>query len=415
MSNPDCVVVGAGAAGITAARRLRSGGASVVVVEASHRLGGRAHTVVREGLALDLGCGWLHSAERNPWVGIAGEAGLTVDRSNPGWDMQWRCLGMTPTDHADFGRAYGAFDDEVTRLAAGDDVPLSAALPAAGRWAGAIDAIVGYLDGASAADVSLHDHHAFDAAASDNNWRVLEGYGTAVARAAAGLDVRLGMPVSAIEDSAHGVRVVTAGGTIEAAHAIVTVSSGILAAGRIALPSRCADAAEAAQSLPMGHVGKLFLAVEGADELPPNGHLRGRPGESRSASHRLRPFGWPVIECYYGGPYAADLEAAGEAATVDAMIGELTGLLGTSWGQRLRPLAISRWSHEPFVLGAWAYARPGKRGARFRLAAPHDRIHFAGEACETVDIGTAHGGHATGVAAADRVLACLTESLAPAQ
>jgi monoamine oxidase len=412
----DCVVVGAGAAGIAAARRLRSGGASVVVLEGSGRVGGRAHTVIREGLALDLGCGWLHSAERNPWVGLAEEAGLTVDRSNPGWQMQWRCLGTSASDHEDFGRAFGAFDAEVTRLASGDDVPLAAALPAAGRWADGIDAVVGYLDGASAVDVSLHDHHAFDVAASDNNWRVHEGYGTAVARAAAGLDVRLSTPVSAIAAAPGGLRVVTADGAMEAAYAIVTVSTGVLAAGAIRLPSACDDVTGAARDLPMGHVGKLFLAVEGADELPTNGHLRGRPGESRSASHRLRPFGWPVIECYYGGPYAADLEAAGVPATVDAMIGELTGLLGNAWRSRLRPLAVSRWSHEPFVRGAWAYARPGGRGARFRLAAPvHDRIHFAGEACAPSDIGTAHGAHATGVAAADTVLARLTATHAPAQ
>lgn len=404
----DVVVVGAGAAGIAAARRLRAGGASVVVLEASSRIGGRAHTVVREGLALDLGCGWLHSAERNPWVGIAESAGLTIDRSNPGWRMQWCCLGTTAADHADFGRAYGAFDDEVIRLAAGSDVPLAAALPAAGRWADGIDAIVGYLDGASAADVSLHDHHAFDAAASDQNWRILEGYGTAVARAAAGLDIRRSTRVAAIEAMAGGVRVVTGSGNIDAAHAIVTVSSGVLAAGALRLPTSCADIVETARALPMGHVGKLFIAVDGADELPVNGHLRGRPGAARSASHRLRPFGWPVIECYYGGPYAAELETAGEAATIAAMIGELTGLLGSGWSARLRPLAISSWSREPDILGAWSYARPGHRDARFRLAAPvHDRIHFAGEACAPVDIGTAHGAHATGTAAANTVLAAL--------
>lgn len=400
------VVVGAGAAGIGAARRLRAAGVPAVVLEAADRVGGRAHTVIREGLALDLGCGWLHSAERNPWAGIADETGLTIDRSNPGWGKQWRGLGFPPADQAEFGAAYEAFDAEVERLAAGDDVPLSAALPAAGRWAGAIDAVVGYLDGASAADVSLHDHHAFDAVASANNWRVVEGYGTAVARAAVGLDVRLGMPVAAIALSAGGVRVTTASGTLAATHVIVTVATGVLASGAIVFDPALPDIAAAARDLPMGHVGKLFLAVDGADALPVDGHLRGHAGASRSASHRLRPLGMPMIECYFGGPYAADLQAAGDAAIVDAMTGELTGLLGNSWRQRLRPLALSHWSTEPLIRGAWSYARPGRRGARFRLAAPvDDRLHFAGEASEPEDIGTAHGAFASGVRAADAVIA----------
>lgn len=400
------VVVGAGAAGIGAARRLRAAGVSAIVLEAGDRVGGRAHTVVREGLALDLGCGWLHSAERNPWVGIADEAGLTIDRSNPGWSKQWRGLGFPPADQEAFGAAYAAFDAEVEQLAAGDDVPLSAALPAAGDWAGAIDAVVGYLDGASAADVSLHDHHAFDAVASENNWRVVEGYGTAVARAAAGLDVRIGMAVRAVTLDRSGVRITTASGTLDATHVIVTVSAGVLASGAIVFDPALPDVAAAAHDLPMGHVGKLFLAVDGAEELPVDGHLRGHASASRSASHRLRPLGMPMIECYFGGPYAADLQAAGDAAVVSAMTGELTGLLGSSWRQRLRPLALSHWSAEPHILGAWSYARPGKRGARFRLAMPiDDRLYFAGEASEPEDIGTAHGAFASGVRAADAVVA----------
>ena len=403
------VVIGAGAAGIGAARRLRDAGVRAVVLEAGDRVGGRAHTVRCEGHALDLGCGWLHSGERNPWTTIAGDFGLTVDRAKARWDVQWRDLGFPPGDQAAFGRAFAAFDAAVERLAEGPDVALAAALPVAGEWAGAIDAVVGYLDGTGAADVSLQDHYAFDVATSDNNWRIREGYGTTMTRAAAGLGVRLNSAVDAVSLAGPAVKVTGAGFALDASHVIVTVSTGVL--DRIRFDPALPDKLAAAASLPLGHVGKLFLAVDGADELPVDGHLRVRPRDSTSASHRLRPFGWPVIECYFGGPHAAGLANAGDSATIDAMLDELTGLLGNDWRTRLRPLALSHWHDVPYIGGAWSTARPGERDARFRLAEPvDDRIFFAGEACEPADVGTAHGAHATGVRAADALISSLRRS-----
>ncbi|HKF72147.1 MAG TPA: FAD-dependent oxidoreductase, partial [Stellaceae bacterium] len=84
MSEPvtdiDVAVVGAGAAGLAAAHRLRERGVSTLVLEARDRLGGRAHTVITDtGYPVDLGCGWLHSADRNPWVPIARALGFEID------------------------------------------------------------------------------------------------------------------------------------------------------------------------------------------------------------------------------------------------------------------------------------------------------------------------------------------------
>nr|WP_295658711.1 FAD-dependent oxidoreductase [Polymorphobacter sp.] len=410
----DAIIVGAGAAGLAAARRLADGGARVVVLEAGDRVGGRAHTIVREGFALDLGCGWLHSGERNPWTKVAEAAGLTVDRSPARWDTQWRDLGFPPSDQAAFGAAFDAFDAEVERRVALPDVPLADALSAAGDWAGAVDAIVGYLDGVEAGAVSLHDHAAFDAAASDNNWRVCEGLGTTVACIAAGLDVRLNTAVTAIAVGNDAVCVTTASGIVDAATVIVAVSTAVLA--RITFTSELPSHAAAAGDLPLGDVGKVFLRVDGPTDFPVDGHLRGHPRALRSASHRLRPFGWPIIESYFGGPFAADLAAAGQAAAADAMIAELCGLLGSDWRPRLRPLAVSGWRAEPFIGGAWSHARPGRRDARRAIVEPvAGRLFFAGEAGALDDVGTAHGAHATGVAAATAALAALTQAQPVAQ
>ncbi|WP_206615547.1 FAD-dependent oxidoreductase [Solirhodobacter olei] len=79
----DVVIIGTGAAGIGAMRGLAGSGMSVIVLEALPRLGGRAWTRQAAGVALDLGCGYLHSAERNPWVSIAEAAGIEIDRTPP--------------------------------------------------------------------------------------------------------------------------------------------------------------------------------------------------------------------------------------------------------------------------------------------------------------------------------------------
>ena len=97
----DVVVIGAGAAGLTAARELVSAGLAVRVLEARGRVGGRAWTD-REtfGVPIDRGCAWLHSADRNPWATYAREHGFTVLERSP----DWRQSGPPPRLGATFPR-----------------------------------------------------------------------------------------------------------------------------------------------------------------------------------------------------------------------------------------------------------------------------------------------------------------------
>src|SRR4029079_242452 len=88
MANNDVetVIVGGGAAGIRGGRWLKTAGAKCLIVEARPRLGGRAWTITDlSGFPIDLGCGWLHSADRNPWVAVAEEQRKTIDKTPPPW------------------------------------------------------------------------------------------------------------------------------------------------------------------------------------------------------------------------------------------------------------------------------------------------------------------------------------------
>ena len=105
-------IVGAGAAGVSAARTVAAG-RSVIVLEASQRVGGRAWTRTIEGMPLDLGCGWLHSAERNPFVARAEASGLCVDRTPSAWREQYRELGFSVAEQRAAQAAWEAWQHRI--------------------------------------------------------------------------------------------------------------------------------------------------------------------------------------------------------------------------------------------------------------------------------------------------------------
>ena len=176
------VVIGGGAAGIAAARALHVAGREVLLVEASDRLGGRARSVCLPGLGatVDLGCGWLHSAVRNPWTQVAERAEFTVDRSPANWDQQWCNLGFSPEDQRAFSEAWARWQAATLAALDGPDLPLSDFVAADDPWRPLIDAISGYVNGAPLARVSLHDRARYEAAGTEDNWTVREGFGTLI-------------------------------------------------------------------------------------------------------------------------------------------------------------------------------------------------------------------------------------------
>src|SRR5258708_5558121 len=108
MTDPDVIIIGAGAAGLGAARRLAAAGVAVRVVEARNRVGGRAWTARSpSGLPIELGCAWLHSADENELCALAVQAGLTIDKTRPPWRTQMNDVGFAPADQADFRAALG--------------------------------------------------------------------------------------------------------------------------------------------------------------------------------------------------------------------------------------------------------------------------------------------------------------------
>jgi monoamine oxidase len=407
MHKTDVVVIGAGAAGVAAARRLLAAQIPTLVLEARSRAGGRAWTLQGE-LPLDLGCGWLHSADENEWAPLARSLGLTVDRTPPPWGTpRRRTLGFPDHELADFRAASERFFERIHAAAADPvDRPAAEFLEPGSRWNPLLNAIGNYISGGELADVSAHDLASYHD--TGINWRVAQGYGTLVETYAAALDLRLDCPVTLIDHSGPRLRIVTAQGDVAARAAIVAVPASIIAGEALRFAPALPDKVEAAAGLPLGLADKLFLRVDDPDALPPETRLFGELDQPHTGSYHLRPFGRPVIECYFGGDLAWALEREGNDAFASYAIEQLAYQLGEDIRPRLHPIAATAWGRDPFALGSYSYARPGKFPMRAALAATvEDRLFFVGEACSDNDYSTAHGAYRTGIKAADAVMRLL--------
>jgi monoamine oxidase len=404
----DVVIVGAGAAGVGAARRLAGSPLKVRWLEASSRMGGRAFTQEIRGLDLDLGCGWLHSADRNAWVRIARDKNIPIDQSRAAWGAQYRNLGFTPEEQVEAWQAFEAWTQRLSRSPPASDCAADA-LEAGGRWNAHVRAIASFISGASLEQLSAADYAAYDNASSETNWRVRSGFGALIAQGAPSeIPLQLSTPLRSIALEGAGISLATDAGTLRARAVVLTLSSAVLAGDAVKLPRELGPWQQAAQRLPLGQNEKLFLAIEGESDFEAETHVTGNPRDPLTVSYYIRPFGRPVIECFFGGERARLLNEEGEVAGFAFAIDQLATLFGESVRPKLRPLVASGWGRMKTIGGGYSYALPGHAGARQQLARPFDqRIFFGGEATNATDYSTAHGAHDSGVRAAKEALAAL--------
>ncbi len=409
-SEVDVAVIGAGSAGVAAGRRLLAAKLNFVVLEARARVGGRAWTVEAGGFPLDVGCGWLHSGDINPWTKIAEAEGLTVDRSPPPWGTPALAFGFSAAEQAEFRAAWEAFYARLDRATEQDrDRPLADFLEPGSKWNARLNAISTYINGVELDRASVCDYAAYED--SGVNWRVAEGYGTAITVHAKLLPVAFDCAVKVIDLSGKRLRIETAQGEVTARAAIVTVPSQLIAEEAIRFSPALPEKIEAAAGLPLGLADKAYLSLAGDERLPRESRLFGKIHPAGAASYHIRPFGRPVIEGYFGGKLASALEEAGGGALAAFAIDDLASLVGNDFRAKLNVLAASSWSRDPFARGSYSYALPGCESARAKLAAPvDDRLFFGGEACSPHHFSTAHGAYEAGAAAAEQAIAALAKA-----
>jgi monoamine oxidase len=413
MSDIDLVVIGAGAAGLGAARFLAEQGRAVRVIEARSRLGGRAFTAQDAlGHPIELGCGWLHSADENEFVPLVAAFGHTLDKTPPPWRSQLHDIGFPPAEQREFRTALARFFDRLDEAGEAEpDRPAHLLLEPGCHWNALINAASTYINGVELDGVSVHDFYRYRD--TGVNWRVREGYGALITGLGAGLDIACDCPATLIDHSGRALRIATPRGDLRARAAIVTIPSDVLCAGAVEFRPALPDKMAAAAALPLGLADKLYLRLDHAEEFPSDSHLYGAVDRVATGSYHLRPFGRPLIECYFGGRLARDLERGGEAAFAAFAADQLASLLGSAFRKRLHPIVASSWARDPHALGSYSHAKPGQADARRSLAEPvAERLFFAGEACSVHDFSTAHGAYRSGIAAAQAAMAALERAAA---
>lgn len=412
-SEPDVAVIGAGAAGIAATRRLLEAGRTVVLLEAADRIGGRAHTESTTfGLPFDRGCSWLQGPTDLPLVSLARERGFhLLDHDGASEALFVGNRRADISERRSYDRTWGLIVDAL-EAAGGSDVAAASVLPPGLPWSGAVQSWIGPMDhGVDFADLSTADYNAFDD--PETSFLVEEGLGTLVAAAGAGLPVRLGTPARGIDWSGEGVRIETPAGVLHARACILTVSTGVLGSGAIRFRPELPDwKQDAIDRLPMGLLAKIALEFDGERfGLSDNAWLTYRTGEEIPAEACFFlsfPFGAPLMVGFVGGAFGWELSAGDPADAIDFALGELERIFGASVRRHFVRGHMTDWASNPFTLGAYASAIPGYFGARERLARPvGGRVFFAGEAVAGSHMQLCSGAWMSGASTADAVIRTL--------
>jgi monoamine oxidase len=404
----DVAIVGAGAAGIAAARKVAAAGRRFVLIEASDHVGGRCVTENRTfGVPYDRGAHWVHMPDINPVAKLSSRTGLEVYAAPPGQKLRMLKRNAREGEMEDYLAAIVKANRAIQDAARGKaDVSCAQVLPKdLGDWRPAVEFVLGPFG----CGKNLEDISAMDFARSlerDVDAFCRQGFGALLAKLA-DMPVQINTPVQRMTSTRNSVEIETSRGRIVARAAIVTVSNGVLAADKIKftpdLPKRQVDAIA---KLSLGSYDHVALELKGNPLQLQNDDLVFEQAKGpRTAALLANVSGTPLCMVELAGKFGRELSQAGEAAMVDFATGWLGELYGADVRKAVGKTHATRWASDPWALGAFSAAAPGGQPGRRTLMEPvRDRLFFAGEAVHETLWGTVGGAWESGERAADAAL-----------
>ena len=420
------IVIGGGVSGLAAARKLTQAGIAVTVLEARQRIGGRVWTEINDGVAMDVGAGWIHGPDGgNPITALAKQAGAATYMTNDDSVMIFDGQGADVTKNQDAaGKKIAALRKKVADAMEDEDTPdksLAAAIHAVDSTALADPYIVydltsnlefdtgGWLEALSA-----RNHF------NDDNFPGKDvifpgGYAAIPRLLAANLDIRLGTVVSSIEHGSSGVTVSAGDARFSADYAIVTLPLGVLKNKNVEFsPSLSQDKQQAIARVGVGQINKVFLLFDKAFWPVKTQYFGFHSPKRGRYAYFLSYRTFSDINCLVTFGFGEQGNAI-EQMNESQLIADVTPVLKTMFGAAAiapRRAIPTRWNGDPYARGAYSFAGIGSTDKdHLVLAEPASaRLMFAGEHTHELYRATVHGAYESGLRAASRILAAVGAS-----
>ena len=404
----DILIIGAGAAGIAAARRVAATGMKFLVLEASDRLGGRCFTDMGVfGFPYERGARWIYTPDLNPLAKLAVKTGVNLEPAPLGPRLRIGSRYAHPGETEDFLASVVRYNRVISSAALGADVSCAQALSKdLDGWRATMEFVLGpFRCGESLSLISAVDF-------ANSAERTVasfcpQGIAKLLGKLAVGSRIQFYSPVTRIQWDASLVKVETRSGPLTARAVIVTASTAVLGSGKIKFqPNLPARYVEAIGKLRLGSYDHVALEFDNNPlGLKKDDLIFEKATGPRTAALLANVSGTRLYVVELGGKLGADLVEEGEAAMTAFAIDWLERMFGSKLKGLVKRTHATRWSKEPWILGAFSFASPDGQWARKALSEPPgERLWFAGEAVHETLWGTVGGAWESGEVAADAAI-----------